>query len=238
MFSFSIERLMRKTGIFFTMIDKFLRDPETSRFYADVVHGKKTVRDQFDVSDALRDFDLNEETLLWWRYLQDLNHFRRVLKKRIPEVPFKNIEDILSCLDKKCVGVLPEDQVFAIMREYCILNEELLAPLIETLQLRKDGSINYRELLDLLNWRRSMPVLPKMQQASFASSDYVTTYSAGIGSLSMFDNTKVHAAGLPSVKSERPSIMLIRADINLDKNLDDQTHSLLDIARSSHKTRL
>lgn len=71
----------------------------------------------------------------------------------------------LSHCFKKCVGVLPEDQVFAIMGEYRIYpNEELLVPLMDTLQLRKDRSINYRGLLDLLNWRRSMPVLPKMQR--------------------------------------------------------------------------
>lgn len=82
------------------VIDKFRRDPETSHFYADLVHGKKTVKDEFDASDALRDSDLNQETLLWWRCLRDLNHFRRMLKKRVPEVPFRNIENDLSCLDK------------------------------------------------------------------------------------------------------------------------------------------
>ncbi|XP_014489213.1 PREDICTED: EF-hand domain-containing family member B-like [Dinoponera quadriceps] len=68
-----------------------------------------------------------------------------------------------------------------------------------------------------------MPVLPKMQQASSASSDYVTTYGDSIGNISTFDDTQVHAAGLPSARSNRPSMMLIRADVSSKKDLDDQT---------------
>lgn len=64
------------------------------------MHGKKTVKDEFGVSDILRDFDLNKQAFFWWQCLQDLNEFRRKLKKRIPEVPFFDIEDEFSCLDK------------------------------------------------------------------------------------------------------------------------------------------
>lgn len=70
------------------------------RLYADAVHGKKSVKDEFNVSDILRDFDLNEKTLFWWQCLQDLNNFRRKLKKQMPEVPFLDMEEELSCLDK------------------------------------------------------------------------------------------------------------------------------------------
>lgn len=73
--------------------------------------------------------------------------------------------DIIVILLQECAGVLPEDQVFAIIREHRIYpNEEFLIPLLDTLELRKNGNINYRGLLDLLNWKRSMPVLPKMQR--------------------------------------------------------------------------
>lgn len=89
---------MRKIEDFF--YGECLRDSGTSCFYADVVHGKKIIKDEFDASDALRDSDLNAETLFWWRCLRDLNNFRRMLKKRVPEVPFDKIEDDLSCLDK------------------------------------------------------------------------------------------------------------------------------------------
>jgi len=43
---------------------------------------------------------LNEQVLFWWQCLQDLNDFRRKLKKRMPEVPFLDIEDEFSCMDK------------------------------------------------------------------------------------------------------------------------------------------
>jgi len=71
------------------------RDPETLRLHVDTVHGKKSVKDELN--------ELNEsdkQVLFWWQCLQDLYNFRRKLKKRIQEVPFLDIEDEFSCLDK------------------------------------------------------------------------------------------------------------------------------------------
>jgi len=63
---------------------------------------------------------------------------------------------------QKYVGVLPEDKIFLIFEKYRIYpNKKFLIPLMDTLQLRKDGNVNYREMLNLLNWKRSLPVLPK-----------------------------------------------------------------------------
>jgi len=62
---------------------------------------------------------------------------------------------------QKYVGVLPEDKIFLIFEKYRIYpNKKFLIPLMDTLQLRKDGNVNYREMLNLLNWKRSLPVLP------------------------------------------------------------------------------
>ncbi|XP_070155714.1 EF-hand domain-containing family member B [Polyergus mexicanus] len=202
-----------------------IKDPKTSRLYADVTHDKKSVKDKFDASDALRDTDLNEQTLFWWQCLRDLRNFRQKLKKRIPEVPFSDIEDELSRLDQKYDGVLPENKVFSIFERYHISpNKEFLFPLMDTLLLRKDGNINYRELLNLFNWRCSLPVLPKMKQASLASSDYITTYGESIGIVQATDSAKIRAAGVPSEKSDFSMTMLPRAGICPDKeNLGDQT---------------
>jgi hypothetical protein len=63
------------------------------------------------------------------------------------------------------VETLPEDEVFAILKKYRIFpNKEFLIPLLDILQLRKNGNINYRELLYLLNWKRPSPVLPKIKR--------------------------------------------------------------------------
>jgi len=48
---------------------------------------------------------LNEQALFWWQCLQDLNNFRRKLKKHMPEVPFLDIEDEFSCMDKVHIHV-------------------------------------------------------------------------------------------------------------------------------------
>lgn len=63
------------------------------------------------------------------------------------------------------VGILPENEVFSIFEKFHISpNKEFLSPLMDTLLLRKDGNINYRKLLNLLNWRCNLPVLPKMKR--------------------------------------------------------------------------
>ncbi|CAL1684966.1 unnamed protein product [Lasius platythorax] len=206
-----------------------VKDPKTSRLYVDVAHGKKSVKDKFDASDALRDSDLNEQTLFWWQCLRDLSNFRQKLKKRIPEVPFLDIEDELSHLDEKYVGVLPENKVFLIFEKYRISpNMEFLSPLMDTLQLREDGNINYRKLLNLLNWRCHLPVLPKIKQASLASSDYITTYGDSIGNVQATDSARniveIRVAGIPSERSDFAMTMLPRAGICPDReNLGDQT---------------
>ncbi|XP_011255746.1 EF-hand domain-containing family member B [Camponotus floridanus] len=206
-----------------------IKDPKTSHLYADIVHGKKSVKDKFDASDSLRDTDLNEQTLFWWQCLRDLSNFRKKLKKRVPEVPFLDIEDELSHLDQNYGGVLPENEVFSIFEKFHISpNKEFLSPLMDTLLLRKDGNINYRKLLNLLNWRCNLPVLPKMKQASLANSDYVSTYGDSIGNVQTIDSAKniieIRAAGLPSTRSDFSMTMLPRAGIYPDKeNLGDQT---------------
>lgn len=82
------------------------RHSSTSHIYANVVHGKKTVKDKFNVSDALRDFDLNEDIVFWWRCLQDLSNFRQKLRKHTPEVSFLDIEDDLFYLDKVQISLI------------------------------------------------------------------------------------------------------------------------------------
>ncbi|XP_067212034.1 uncharacterized protein [Linepithema humile] len=199
-----------------------IKNRKTSRFYQDV-RGKKNIKDEFDASDALRDSELDKEILFWWQCLQDLSNFRQKLKTRIPEVLFLDIEDEFSRLDKECIAVLPEETIFMIFKKYRICpNKEFLVPLMDTLQLRKEGNIHYRELLNILNWKRNLPVLPKTKQASLASSDYTTTYSDSIGNVQMIDNAKVRAAGLPSKKSDFLTTIL-HADIcsTNKKNQDD-----------------
>ncbi|KAG5311269.1 EFHB protein, partial [Acromyrmex insinuator] len=192
-----------------------IKDLETSRLHADTVHGKKSVKDELDVSD--------EQMFFWWQCLQDLHDFRRKLKKRIQEVPFLDIEDEFSCLDKEYIGTLPEDKVFMIFEKYRIYpNKKFFVPLIDTLQLRTDGNVNYREILNLLNWKRSLPVLPIIKQAPVTSLD-CTTYNDSIKNIQTTDSAKVRAAELPSERSDFLNTMLPRAGFHPDKeNLGDQ----------------
>ncbi|XP_071630672.1 EF-hand domain-containing family member B isoform X2 [Temnothorax longispinosus] len=202
-----------------------VKDPELSRFNADIVHGRKNIKDDVGVSDILRDFDLNEQEVFRWQCLQDLNDFRRKLKKRMPEVPFLDMEDEFSRLDKNHVGVLPEDEVFLIFDRHRIYpNKKFLVPLMDKLQLREDGNVNYRDVLKLLNWKHSLPVLPTIKQASVASPDCTTSYNDSIRNIQTTDSAKVRVAGLPSERSDFLITTLPRPGLYPDKeNLGDQT---------------
>lgn len=66
---------------------------------------------------------------------------------------------------QKYDGVLPEDKIFLIFDKYRIYpDKKFLVPLMDILQLRKNENVNYRELLNLLNWKCSLPVLPTIKR--------------------------------------------------------------------------
>lgn len=72
---------------------------------------------------------------------------------------------IYEIMIQECCGVLAENKIFTILKKYRICpNEEFFVPLIDILQLRKDGNINYRELMKLLNWKHNLLDLPKIKR--------------------------------------------------------------------------
>jgi hypothetical protein len=79
----------------------YLRKPEIPYPCADITYGKKSVK-EFSTSDSFHYPASEEQIQFWWQCLQDLNNFRRKIKKLVPEVPFLDIENDLSCLDKVC----------------------------------------------------------------------------------------------------------------------------------------
>lgn len=80
-------------------------------------------------------------------------------------------------MTQKCLGVLPEETIFAIFEKYRIFpNRQFLTPLMDTLELRKSGNVNYRGLLNLLNWRRNLPALPEIKRESIATIALIITF--------------------------------------------------------------
>jgi len=79
----------------------YLRKPEIPHLCADITYGQKNLK-EFNTSDSFYDSS-KEQIQFWWQCLQDLNNFRRKIKKLVPEVPFRDIENDLSCLDKVCI---------------------------------------------------------------------------------------------------------------------------------------
>jgi len=88
--------MKKVTNFFIEFI--YLRKPEIPHPCADITH-KKSIK-ELTTFDSSHDSASEEQIQFWWQCLQDLNNFRRKIKKLVPEVPFLDIENDLSCLDK------------------------------------------------------------------------------------------------------------------------------------------
>lgn len=64
--------------------------------------------------------------------------------------------------------MLPEERIYSTLARYKVyIDKDLLTPLLDLLQIRKEKNIKYKELLDLLNWKYHFPTLPKIESNCF-----------------------------------------------------------------------
>ncbi|XP_054015854.1 EF-hand domain-containing family member B-like, partial [Hylaeus anthracinus] len=172
--------------------------------YMSMVHGKASERKEInEIENALNDCHINNDAILQKKYLQYINSLRQKFKKRTPEIPFLDIYEDLLCLDKNYIGLLPEDIISSTLTKYKIhLNQVLLIPLLNLLQIRKEKNINYKELLNLLNWRYDLPTLPKVERIPLECQYYSTTYRDTIENMDRIDATNTPTAGIISKDPE------------------------------------
>ncbi|CAL7934989.1 unnamed protein product [Xylocopa violacea] len=183
-------------------------------------------REMSEELNILSDCPLNNEIIVQQKYLIYINGLRQKLKKQVPEISFADIYEDLLSLDKvsyyiillhimklekyyfytdfisiyhlqKYTDILPEDKIFSILVKHQIyINQTLLSPLLDLLEIRKEKNIKYRDLLNLLNWKYDFPTLPKIEKIPSECQNYSTTYNTTIGKISEIDITPVLAAGI------------------------------------------
>ncbi|XP_076652459.1 EF-hand domain-containing family member B isoform X2 [Halictus rubicundus] len=159
-----------------------------ANLFMDMVHGKTIKRVQTNI---VSDSPLNDDVIKQKKYLQNINSLRQKYKKQIPEIPFLDIYEELSSLDKDYVGILSEDTVFSVLAKYKMyINKTYLTPLLDLLGIRKEENVNYTKLLNLLNWKYDFPTLPKIERAPLECQCCHTTYRDTIGSTEETDITK------------------------------------------------
>ncbi|XP_076762913.1 EF-hand domain-containing family member B [Xylocopa sonorina] len=171
-----------------------------SHLYMNMIHGR--VAEKRGLSEELNilsDCPLNDEVIAQQNYLKYINGLRQKFKRRVPEIPFADIYEDLLSLDKKCTNVLPEDKILLTLAKYQIyINETLLSPLLDLLEIRKEKNVKYRDLLNLLNWKYDFPTLPKIEKISSECQHYSTTYNTTIGEVNKIDIRNIVAAGISS----------------------------------------
>ncbi|KAI4476366.1 hypothetical protein M0804_013637 [Polistes exclamans] len=118
---------------------------------------------------------MDNTSILKWKYLQYLRNLRDNLKKRIPSTDYFDIYEDLVCLDKEHTGILSEEDVFTILKKYKIYPErELFEGLLDLLGFRRNNKLFYNNVVDLLNWKRPFPTLPKPKNISESKEEVIS----------------------------------------------------------------
>ncbi|XP_076161050.1 uncharacterized protein LOC143143561 isoform X1 [Ptiloglossa arizonensis] len=189
-----------------------VRNLKNAQLYMSMTHGKASGRKgTHEVANVLSDCSMNNDVIQQQKYLQYINSLRQKLKKRIPEIPFLDIYEDLLCLDKNSTGILPEHNVISTLAKYKIyINEKLLILLLDLLQIRKDKNMNYKELLNLLNWKCHFPTLPKIEKIPLECQYYSTIYRDATENMETIDVTRIVSEDL---KDKTSAYSLIFPDI-------------------------
>ncbi|XP_076243914.1 EF-hand domain-containing family member B [Calliopsis andreniformis] len=176
-----------------------MRNLKNIQLYMDMMHGKRRERkEKYNVANVLSDCVIHGDVALQQKYLQYINTLRHSFKKRVPDSLFVDISEKLFCLDKEYIGLLSEDKVYSILAEHKLyINKMLLTPLLDLLQIRKGKDVNYKELLNLLNWKYDFPELPKIEKLPEECQYYTTIYKETIGKVEKVDATSIQTAGIP-----------------------------------------
>ncbi|CAK9814756.1 EF-hand domain-containing family member B [Anthophora quadrimaculata] len=171
---------------------------KNAHLYMNMTHGKVIKKPGMSeklsiVSDCL----INNEVTMQQKCLQYINTLRQKFKHRDPEISFSDIYEDLLCFDKDYTNILPKDKVLSILTKHKIyINETLLTPLLNLLQIYKDQNVKYKELLNLLNWKYDFPTLPKIEKIPLECQSYTTTYNTTIGNVDKIDTTCIPIAGI------------------------------------------
>ncbi|XP_017886642.1 EF-hand domain-containing family member B-like [Ceratina calcarata] len=179
---------------------------KNSYMYMDMKHGKTTAKDKYEKLNIMSDCPVNNDVLMQQEYLQYINSLRLRFKKLVPPVPFTDIHEDLFCQDENYTDVLPEDKIYSTLARYRVhINKDLLTPLLDLLQIRKEKNVKYKELLDLLNWKYHFPTLPKIERIPRECQYFDTSYGSTIGSVDKIDTTDVRTAGILSIDPDQPT---------------------------------
>ncbi|XP_076662856.1 EF-hand domain-containing family member B [Andrena cerasifolii] len=199
--------------------------------YMDMTHGKPNGRKEMsEIESIFSDCVVNNDVILQQKYLQYINSLRQMLKKRISYVSFIDVSEELSYLDKEYAGFLPEDKVFSTLAKYQIyIKQELLKPLLDHLQMRKEGTVDYMALLKLLNWKYHFPTLPKVQKTPLECQHYSTSYNTTIGNMEKVDDSNIPIAGITydSLSDTTTAYSLIFPNIFTRHGLSSEDLSML-----------
>lgn len=102
--------------------------------------------------------------------------------------------------------MLPEERIYSTLARYKVyIDKDLLTPLLDLLQIRKEKNIKYKELLDLLNWKYHFPTLPKIEKIPRECQYFDTTYGSTIGNTDKIETTDVRMAGISSIDPDQPT---------------------------------
>ncbi|XP_028028189.1 EF-hand domain-containing family member B isoform X1 [Bombyx mandarina] len=122
--------------------------------------------------------DINPENELIRKCLGHLNTLRKCLSKRYDSNFFRDINLRLKYLDKTKTGWLPKEVVYNYCRTKLIrFDPYFVEPLLRIWKAFDGENIEYKKFVNIINYQKPSPELPKIQLFSRDCLDFRTTYT-------------------------------------------------------------
>ncbi|KAJ8708669.1 hypothetical protein PYW08_010051 [Mythimna loreyi] len=152
-----------------------------------------------NVPNCLTTCPSNSGREFFLKCLAYLNTLRKTLSKLVDEKFFKKIYLNIKYLDQTNTGWLPKDIIYNFCSSKNIrVNHTLIEPLLEMWNAFDGSQIEYRIFVDIINFRKPWPDIPKIPNVGVECLEYSTTYNDMVKPGKEIDRRRM--AGLPSAR--------------------------------------
>ncbi|KAK4880741.1 hypothetical protein RN001_008887 [Aquatica leii] len=168
----------------------------------------KSRKECYGVGDLLKDANVpmclfKRDFHQWMSYL---NQLRIYLKKRFNKFDFNffDFQNHILHYDTELTGWVPLENFYNVCKCYGVKYEySSLEPFFEFCGGIHEDKINYRDFIYLADINKSVPEIIKIDDIPEGNKYYITIAQSDNCSFLVADNSKMRAAGVPSVRYDR-----------------------------------
>ncbi|XP_033229077.1 EF-hand domain-containing family member B-like [Belonocnema kinseyi] len=158
-----------------------IKNAKVASLLINCTFGERSDKKHLGVSETLKEcLPINPQLSIVTKYLEDVNKLRNILKKR--RILFSHVEQELNNLDKENLSLVNINELFAVLTKFRVFpKRQFFCELLKMLKISENDRVNYKEAINLLNWKCDFPEIPKLEVLE--SNYYLTTYNDTIGNI-------------------------------------------------------